>query len=130
MICWKLQSLVAQTYPIKNIIVVNDNSTDNTQNIIDSFSEKHSFIEGISTKSKAIHIPGSKVINAFYKGYETIDGSYDIICKLDADLVFPTNYFETIVRIFENNPACGMAGGFCYIERNDSWVLENLTNKT
>lgn len=124
-----LQSLVNQTYPIKKVIVVNDNSTDNTQNIIDLFSKKHSFIEGILTKSKAIHVPGSKVINAFYKGYETIDESYDIICKLDADLVFPSNYFETIIQIFKKNPTCGMAGGFCYIERNDSWILENLTNK-
>lgn len=124
-----LQSLVNQTYPIKKVIVVNDNSTDNTQNIIDSFSKKHSFIEGVTTKSKAIHIPGSKVINAFYKGYKTIDESYDIICKLDADLVFPSNYFETIINIFKKHPTCGMAGGFCYIERNDSWILENLTNK-
>ena len=40
-----LQSLVNQTYPIKEIVVVNDNSSDNTQGIIDSFSKKHSFIK-------------------------------------------------------------------------------------
>ena len=39
-----LESLVNQTYPIKEIVIVNDNSTDNTRAIIDSFSEKHSFI--------------------------------------------------------------------------------------
>ncbi len=124
-----LQSLLYQTYSIKKIVVVNDNSTDNTQNIIDSFSEKHSLIESISTNSKTIHNPGSKVINAFQKGYEYLDKEYDFICKLDADLIFPSNYFEEIIKIFKNNPLCGMAGGFCYIEKKDTWILENLTNK-
>ena len=124
-----LQSLLNQTYSIKKIVVVNDNSTDNTQNIIDSFSEKHSLIESISTNSKTIHNPGSKVINAFQKGYEYLDKEYDFICKLDADLIFPSNYFEKIIKIFKNNPTCGMAGGFCYIKKKDTWILENLTNK-
>lgn len=124
-----LQSLVNQTYSIKKILVVNDNSTDNSQNIIDSFTEKHSFIESLYANSKAIHNPGSKVINAFQKGFDILNDDYDLICKLDADLIFPSNYFENIVQIFKNNPTCGMAGGFCYIEKKDSWVLENLTNK-
>jgi hypothetical protein len=38
-------------------------------------------------------------------------------CKLDADLILPNNYFETIV-LFEQNPTTGMAGGFAYIEKN------------
>lgn len=124
-----LQSLVNQTYKIKQIVVVNDNSTDSTQEIIDTFSEKHPFIKGLATKSEAIHLPGSKVINAFYKGFELIDKDYDIICKLDADLIFPLNYFESIINIFKKHPSCGMAGGFCYIKKNNAWVLENLTNK-
>ena len=45
-----LESLVSQTYPIKEIVIVNDNSTDNTHSIIDSFSKKHSFIKRIITK--------------------------------------------------------------------------------
>ncbi len=124
-----LQSLVNQTYKIKQIVVVNDNSSDSTQDIIESFTEKYSFIKGLATKSESIHLPGSKVINAFYKGLNLIDNDYEIICKLDADLIFPPNYFETIIEHFKNNTSCGMAGGFCYIKKNGAWVLENLTNK-
>ena len=124
-----LESLVGQTYPIKEIVIVDDNSTDNTTSIIDSFSKKHSFIKSIITKSEAIHLPGSKVINAFNKGLELIDKEYDLICKMDADLIFPSNYFESIINIFKNNPTCGMAGGFCYIKKDGAWLLENLTNK-
>ena len=124
-----LQSLVEQSLLPKKIIVVNDNSTDNTQNIIDSFSEKHSFITSIKTYSEAIHTPGSKVINAFNKGLESLDKNYDIICKFDADLIFPLNYLEQIKTLFERNSKIGMAGGFCYINKNDDWILESLTNK-
>ena len=47
------------------------------------------------------HLPGSKVIQAFQKGFETLDDNYDIIVKIDADLIFPHNYFETIINHFE-----------------------------
>ena len=124
-----LQSLVEQTFVPKKIVVVNDNSTDNTQQIIDLYSEKHSFISGVINLSEASHSPGNKIINAFNKGLESLDENYDVICKFDADLIFPLNYLEGIKCLFENNSSCGMAGGFCYIEKNNSWVLENLTNK-
>jgi cellulose synthase/poly-beta-1,6-N-acetylglucosamine synthase-like glycosyltransferase len=52
-----------------------------------------------------------------FKSFETLDDTYDIIVKLDADLILPNNYFETIVKHFEENPTTGMAGGFAYIEK-------------
>ncbi len=124
-----LQSLAEQTFLPKKIVVVNDTSTDGTQKIIDGFSEKYPFIESIFHNSEALHEPGSKVINAFYKGLETLDEDYDIICKFDADLIFPQNYLEKIAEHFQKNPTYGMVGGYCTIEKNGNWVVENLTNK-
>ena len=124
-----LQSLVEQTFQPKKIIVVNDNSTDDTQRIIDDFSSKYSLIQSVKVRSEAKHLPGSKVINAFYKGFDTLDDNYDIICKFDADLIFPKNYLEKLTKKFDSNPLCGMAGGFCYIEKDENWAIENLTNK-
>jgi glycosyltransferase involved in cell wall biosynthesis len=124
-----LQSLVDQSLRPKKIVVVNDNSTDNTQNIIDEFSANHEFIESVIIHSKNVNLPGSKVIHAFSAGLETLEQEYDIICKFDADLIFPEDYLQKISTIFQANPDCGMAGGFCYIEKNKDWVIENLTNK-
>ena len=126
---YTLQSLVEQTFLPKKITVVNDSSTDGTQRIIENFSEKYNFITGIYHNSEETHSPGSKVINAFYHGLKENDDNFDIICKFDADLIFPTNYLEKIVAIFQSDPEIGMAGGFCYIEKSGQWVLENLTNK-
>lgn len=124
-----LQSLVEQTVLPTKIVVVNDNSTDKTEAIVNSFVSKYPFISLVNKTSEAIHLPGSKVIQAFQKGFETLDENYDFIVKADADLIFPGNYFETIINHFKSDERIGMAGGFCYIEKNGEWVLENLTDK-
>lgn len=124
-----LQSLVEQTVLPTKVIVVNDNSTDRTAEIVLAFAEKHSWISLINKTSDAVHLPGSKVIQAFQKGLESIDEKYDILVKADADLIFPSHYFETIIKHFQSDASIGMAGGFCYIEKNGKWVLENLTDK-
>ncbi|MFD2551846.1 glycosyltransferase family 2 protein [Bizionia sediminis] len=122
-----LVSLVSQTLLPKKVVVVNDNSTDNTQKLVEGFSLKYNWITLVNTQSAEQHIPGSKIINAFYKGYETLDTDYDIICKFDADLIFPENYLETLAIHFKQNKQLGMAAGFCYIQKNNTWILENLT---
>jgi len=83
----------------------------------------------VTSKSSNEHLPGSKIINAFYKGFETLDNNYDILCKFDADLIFPNDYLEKISNHFKTNPKLGMAAGFCYIEKDNAWVLESLTRK-
>lgn len=124
-----LQSLMEQSLLPEKIVVVDDNSSDETASIATSFCEKHSFISLVKTSSSEVHLPGSKVINAFYEGLESLEEEYDIICKFDADLIFPKNYLEIISAHFEANPKVGMAGGFCTIEKNGRWILENLTSK-
>lgn len=124
-----LQSIVEQTVLPSKVVVVNDGSTDKTEEIIQSFCDNYSFISLVKKTSDAIHLPGSKVIQAFQKGLETLDDHYDIMLKIDADLIFPSNYFETIIQHFQSDERIGMVGGFCYIERNGEWILENLTDK-
>lgn len=124
-----LESLVTQTHPAKHIVVVNDNSTDGTQHIAETYSEKHLNISVVNAMSSDQHLPGSKIINAFYKGYKSLDEHYDVICKFDADLIFPKHYLEQLAFHFNQNEHLGMAAGFCYIQKNGDWVLENLTRK-
>lgn len=124
-----LKSLVHQTLKPKRIVVVNDHSTDQTEDIVEGFASKHNFIHLVNATSSNEHLPGSKIIKAFYKGYETLDEAYDVLCKFDADLIFPPNYLEQLALHFNNNTKLGMAAGFCYIEKNDDWILENLTRK-
>eukprot|EP01136_Pigoraptor_vietnamica_P004744 Opistho-1_new@35437 len=124
-----LQSIAEQTVLPSKVVVVNDGSTDNTRSIIQSYCDKYPFIHLVDKTSEAIHLPGSKVIQAFRKGLDTLDDNYDFIVKADADLIFPSNYFETIIKHFQSDAKIGMAGGFAYIQKNGEWILENLTDK-
>ena len=124
-----LQSIIEQTILPSKIVVVNDNSTDKTAEIALAFAENNPTITLVNKTSEAIHLPGSKVIQAFNKGLETVDDNYDFIVKADADLIFPKNYFETIINHFKSDDKIGMVGGFAYIEKNGDWILENLTDK-
>lgn len=123
-----LESLTKQTLLPKKIVVVDDNSTDGTQEIIRLYTNEYTFIHTVSTSSEKEHAPGSKVINAFYEGLDSLDSDYDVLCKFDADLIFPSNYLEQIANQFNKNKRCGMVGGFCYVEKNGSWIEEGLTN--
>lgn len=124
-----LESLARQSLPAKQIVVVNDNSTDNTASIVEHLAKKHPFISLVNQSSSEAHLPGSKIIKAFYKGLETLDDNYDVICKFDADLIFPDNYLERLAHHFNLNESLGMVAGFCYIQKEHNWVLENLTRK-
>lgn len=124
-----LQSLISQTVLPSKIVVVNDNSTDRTAEVVLEFAKNNPYISLVNKSSENIHLPGSKVIQAFEKGFETLDDNYDLIVKIDADLIFPPNYFETIIKHFQSDERIGMVGGFCYIEKNGEWILENLTDK-
>jgi glycosyltransferase involved in cell wall biosynthesis len=124
-----LESLVNQTLVPKRLIVVNDNSTDKTQQIVETYAAKFNWITILNSESSDTHLPGSKIINAFNKGLEKLDENYDILCKFDADLIFPDTYLKQIASHFKANKKLGMASGFCYIEKDEQWILENLTNK-
>lgn len=123
-----LTSLCNQTHLPDQLVVVNDNSTDATAQIVEGFVEKYDFVKLINHPSSQEHAPGSKIVQAFYRGFETLDTDYNIICKFDADLIFPQHYLEHIHKAFLKDSKIGMYAGFCYIKENGSWIKEQLTS--
>lgn len=124
-----LESLIRQKHPPHQIIIVDDNSSDTTVAIVKSYVKKYDFIELVVGKpKKQEHQPGSKVIENFQRGLYLVSPDTDILCKYDADLVFPNNYLKVLNSYFLKNPDTGIAGGVCYIEKNNKWTLEKLTN--
>ena len=125
-----LDSILEQTLAPKKVILVNDNSTDNTENIIDEYAIKNSVYKKLNSISSTQHMPGSKVVNAFNKGLELLDENYDFIVKLDADLILPKNYFEVISSHFSNDTRIGICGGFIYEQNSHGeWILNHPMDK-
>jgi len=125
-----LNSVLRQSLQPQKVILVNDNSTDGTEGIIDQFLVLSSIFEKLNTLSSTEHMPGSKVINAFHKGLNLLDENYDFIVKLDADVILPDNYFEKIAYIFKGQPKVGIAGGFVYEKDTEgNWQLNHPMDK-
>lgn len=126
-----LDSLLKQSITPEQILVVNDNSTDATAEIIDNYaSRSHGLITRIDRRSENTHMPGSKVVRTFNAGLQRISEPWDVIVKLDADLILPENYFEEILRVFSEEPGTGIAGGFV-LEQNSTgeWKVNHPMHK-
>lgn len=120
-----LDSVIRQTVLPDEVVVVNDNSTDNTLDIIKEYAKQYSFIKYITTgHPTGIHEPGSKIINAFYRGHSIVKSDWDIISKLDADIILPETYYEEIISTFQSNPKVGIAGGILVVYQNGVWERE------
>ena len=124
-----LSSLTTQTLLPEKIIVVNDNSTDKTPEIVENIAKKFPALKLMQNQSSNQHMPGEKVVRAFNFGLQQLDTNYDVICKFDGDLIFPKNYLETLASHYVQNPKLGMLSGHCYIQKNNKWIYENIASK-
>ncbi len=125
-----LNSIVNQMYLPQEVIIVNDNSTDGSAEIIGQYVEEYSFITTIdSGTTSTTHEPGSKIVHAFYKGFEKLRKDWEVIVKLDADVILPLNYFEEIIKTFLSDSQIGIAGGIANVLIDGKWEFEKIGNK-
>jgi len=124
-----LRSVAAQTHRPARWIIVDDNSKDNTAELAEAFARQHPWIEVVRRKSTPQRRVGPGVVEAFYDGLSRVNLSeYDYICKLDADLELPPDYFAILLSRFADNPRLGTASGKCLIPVNGRWVRERTGN--
>ena len=113
-----LESLKNQTFQDFKCVIVNDGSTDKTQEIVERFIQIPNTKYQILHLKKSEHQPGAKVVRTFNKGLETENlENFDVVCKFDADIIFPENYLEKINEVYEKNPKAGMVSGLVYIKK-------------
>jgi glycosyltransferase involved in cell wall biosynthesis len=106
-----IQSVISQTVPPKQWVIVSDGSTDGTDDIVKRYSKKFDYIELLRLESRPTRNFGAKVkaINAGYSRIEHLEFEY--FGNLDADITFDADYYETIMDRFEQYPQLGIAGG-------------------
>ena len=147
-----LESLKNQTFQDFKCFIVNDGSTDKTQEIVERFIQIPNTKYQILNLTQSEHQPGAKVVRTFNKGLETENlENFDVVCKFDADIIFPENYLEKINEVYEKNPKAGMVSGLVYIKKGfdsaqpdkkdfttsqlydfthqNDWNFENLSSK-
>lgn len=145
-IIFTLKSLQNQTFQNFFCVIVNDGSTDKTQEIVEHFinHQRSTINYHLKNLDFSTHEPGAKVVRTFCKGLESVAlKDFDIICKFDADIIFPSDYLRKINEIYEQNPKAGMVSGlvkikksifekslaFDFIDEKHQWKFENLSSK-
>ena len=115
-----INSVLAQTYKDIEIVIVNDGSTDNSNEIIKTFADKYKNILFFDeNKNKG-------VINARNVAIEAANGEY--ILPLDADDTIEPTYIEKAVKILNENPNIGIV--YCKARmfgiKNKYWDLKDF----
>lgn len=90
-----LESLLAQTCPNWEAVIVNDGSTDNTCEALDSYSRRDG-------RFRVLHKENGGVSSALNLALENSRGKW--ICWLSSDDMFEPDKLETHVRAFATNP--------------------------
>lgn len=94
-----LRTLIRQTYPEKEIIVVDDGSTDNTPSIISEMAKQYpSLVRVVSISHGGI----TKARNAGIK-----HATGEIIFLGEGDAIYNNNYLAKAVRLMMSNPNLG-----------------------
>lgn len=96
-----LESLLNQTYKDFELIVVDNNSTDNTSEIARRYG------------AKVFFEPKKGVTHARQTGFLATKG--EIIISTDADAIHPHDWIERIVKIMDSDPSLVAVGGIAYL---------------
>jgi poly-beta-1,6-N-acetyl-D-glucosamine synthase len=110
-----LDSVVCQTILPKLWVVVDDDSTDGTSELLEGCANEHSWIKVLHRLPRSGRAVGKNVVDIINEGWEQIQGvDWDFWVKLDADISFDSRYFEDLMQRFDENPRLGMASGKAY----------------
>ncbi len=110
-----ISSMVDQTHKPLIWLIVNDGSTDGTEEIISEVESMHSWIH-----SRTLPLEPGGLGEHFAKvvrfGFDEImaladenEISYELIGKIDADVFFKDSCFESLVKKFEEDQSLGIA---------------------
>jgi len=105
-----IESVIAQTVRPLKWVIVNDGSTDATDEIVRRFAAHHDWIELVSLPARQERNFAGKVA-AVRAGQARLAGlQYDAIGNLDADILFDEDYFYFLLEKLAADPRLGLVG--------------------
>ena len=121
-----IESVINQTITPDEWIIVNDGSTDNTAEIIKTYTEKYSWIKLFNQSDRGYYYPGTGIIRVVQFGFDQLSvKDWDFVVKLDCDISIENQYFEKLLSEFKQNPKLGIASGSIYLREGNKEIKEN-----
>ncbi|MEO7426978.1 MAG: glycosyltransferase family 2 protein [Fibrobacteria bacterium] len=120
-----LKSLAAQTVKPELLLVLADGVGDGSDRVVERFAAQHAWIELERLPDRGFDNVGKGVAQVLNKGIRRIeDRQSEFLAKVDADVELPPDYFERVLRVFENNPRQGMVSGHPFTIEAGRKILE------
>jgi len=119
-----LDSFIAQDYPGDRfeIIVANNNSTDNTQQVLDVYSSRQSQLRSIVESRQGVHYARNSAARIAHG---------EILYFTDDDMIADRQLLSELVKVFDLDPRIASATGKI-VGKFDvpppEWVTRHLTN--
>lgn len=102
-----LEAILTQSWPPKEVVVVDDASTDNSCDVVRAFQKRYSNLKLIQLEKNS----GGPMV-PMHEGLKHVTGDYLALCASD-DIPQP-GFFEEIMKFVTLNPGLGLCSGkFC-----------------
>lgn len=119
--------VVAQTVRPEAWIVVDNGSVDETREVVRALERDYPWVSLLESPPTSSAKPGLPVVRAFHVGVEALARPVGVVVKLDADVSFKADYFESLLTAFAADPTLGIASGACFERRDDVWRVTHVT---
>lgn len=113
-----IESIINQSYTNFEYIIIDDGSTDNSLDIIKSYSDKRIRI--------ILHTKNEGIVSSLNAGIIASKGKY--IARMDADDVSSLDRLAEQVSYMEQNPKCGVVGSFVRLVDENNQLLYTVEN--
>lgn len=111
-----LDSLLANDYPHKEILVVDGMSTDHTRRVVNQYVSRHDNVELLDN-------PAGITAAALNTGIHRAAGSYIMVAGAHAS--FPPHYISTLLQYLQGSEAVGV-GGSMITRANDGTIGHSI----
>ncbi|MFZ5569576.1 MAG: glycosyltransferase family A protein [Thermodesulfobacteriota bacterium] len=121
-----IRAVAAQTWKPSRWVIVDDRSTDATWRLLTEARQAYPFIHPVRRTGKVRRELGAHVVRVFNDGLPHLHQEMEYLVKLDADILLPEDYFETLLARFQADRSLGMASGKLFIEHRGAWIEERF----
>lgn len=121
------ETLSSQTVLPHDWVVVDNGSTDGTASVARELEARHSWIRLLEVPGAPTPTRGGPVVRAFQAGISSLSEPVDVVVKVDADVSVDPDYFERLLREFEEDERLGMASGAGHLDVGGEWRRQNVT---